>query len=144
VVAAALAGASSVPTWRRVVAVDTTVGGESFTAGEHLVLRLSGGMLGAAADDSLAFGFGIHRCLGAGLAELEAGVILHECAKALPEVALPDVSLANPGRAAVPDWGHLLSFQAPRTVRVRKVPVRAATGRSAHGVADSQRAEVPA
>ncbi|QCU76923.1 cytochrome P450 [Citricoccus sp. SGAir0253] len=111
VVGSVLAQASSVPTWRRVVAVDTAIGGEAFAAGEHLVLRLSGGGLGSGADTSLAFGFGLHRCLGAGLAEMEAAVILHECARALPGLAGVDR----------PDWGHLLSFQAPRTVRVRAV-----------------------
>ncbi|MGO1884949.1 MAG: cytochrome P450 [Citricoccus sp.] len=109
VVTSVLAQASSVPTWRRVVVADTRVGDEDFTAGEHLVLRLSGGELGEAGDASLAFGFGLHRCLGAGLAELEATVILHECAKALPLIEL----------LSVPDWGHLLSFQAPHALPVR-------------------------
>lgn len=109
VVTAVLAQASSVPTWRRVVAADSRVGDESFAAGEHLVLRLSGGEQGEAGDVSLAFGFGLHRCLGAGLAEMEAAVILHECAMALP-------SLMPTG---TPAWGHLLSFQAPPTVPVR-------------------------
>ncbi|TLP71181.1 cytochrome P450 [Nesterenkonia sphaerica] len=112
VVASVLARASSVPTWRRVVAADTRVGDEAFTAGEHLVLQLSGGQLGETEDASLAFGFGLHRCLGAGLAELEAAVILHECARAMPDL--------DP--VGVPQWGHLLSFQAPRTVPVRVRP----------------------
>jgi cytochrome P450 len=117
VVRRALARASSVPTWRRLVVKDTQVGPERFAAGEHLVLRLSGGALGEAGDPSLAFGFGVHRCLGAGLAELEAALILEEAARALPGLML----------AAEPEWEHLLSFQAPRTVPVRSAAVGADT-----------------
>jgi cytochrome P450 len=117
VVRRALARASSVPTWRRLVVKDTQVGPERFAAGEHLVLRLSGGALGEAGDPSLAFGFGVHRCLGAGLAELEAALVLEEAARALPGLML----------AAEPEWEHLLSFQAPRTVPVRSAAVGADT-----------------
>ncbi|MFI8412749.1 cytochrome P450 [Paeniglutamicibacter gangotriensis] len=102
-----LAQASSVPTWRRSVAADTELDGEHFAQGEQLVLKLSGGVLGEENDDSLAFGFGIHRCLGAGLARMETEVVLNAAARALP-------GLEPAG--AEPDWMHLLSFQAPRTV----------------------------
>ncbi|MFL4480407.1 cytochrome P450 [Paeniglutamicibacter sp. ORCA_105] len=103
----ALAQASSVPTWRRRVAADIELDGQRFAAGEQLVLRLSGGVLGEANDDSLAFGFGIHRCLGAGLARMETEVVLAAAARALPD-------LRPAGEE--PNWMHLLSFQAPRTV----------------------------
>ncbi|WP_411731446.1 cytochrome P450 [Paeniglutamicibacter sp.] len=102
-----LAQASSVPTWRREVAADTELDGEHFAKGEQLVLMLSGGVLGEEDDDSLAFGFGIHRCLGAGLARMETEVVLSAAARALP-------GLEPAGEE--PDWMHLLSFQAPRTV----------------------------
>jgi cytochrome P450 len=102
-----LAQASSVPTWRREVAADIELDGEHFAKGEQLVLMLSGGVLGEEGDDSLAFGFGIHRCLGAGLARMETEVVLGAAAGALP-------GLEPAG--AKPDWLHLLSFQAPRTV----------------------------
>ncbi|MFL4475403.1 cytochrome P450 [Paeniglutamicibacter sp. MACA_103] len=102
-----LAQASSVPTWRRRVAADVELDGEQFAAGEQLVLKLSGGVLGEEGDDSLAFGFGIHRCLGAGLARMETEVVLASAARALP-------GLKPAG--AEPDWMHLLSFQAPQTV----------------------------
>lgn len=102
-----LATASSVPTWRRRVAADIELDGEHFAAGEQLVLKLSGGVLGRDGDDSLAFGFGIHRCLGAGLARMETEVVLRTAAGALP-------GLEPAG--AEPDWMHLLSFQAPSTV----------------------------
>ncbi|MDQ0094357.1 cytochrome P450 [Paeniglutamicibacter psychrophenolicus] len=107
-VAQSLARASSVPTWRRVVRADIELDGERFAAGEQLVLRLSGGaLMEGGDDDSLAFGFGIHRCLGAGLARMETEVVLHAAARALP-------GLEPAG--GEPDWMHLLSFQSPRTV----------------------------
>ncbi|MBV1778016.1 cytochrome P450 [Paeniglutamicibacter sp. ABSL32-1] len=102
-----LAQASSVPTWRREVAADIELDGEHFAKGEQLVLKLSGGVLGEEEDDSLAFGFGIHRCLGAGLARMETEVVLAAAARTLP-------GLEPAGEE--PDWMHLLSFQAPRTV----------------------------
>ena len=95
-----LAMASSVPTWRREVVADATVGREAYAAGEELVLHLSG--LGLAGDHSLAFGHGVHRCLGAGLAEREAQLVLHETARALPCVQPAQNHL---------QWSHLLSFQ---------------------------------
>ena len=57
----------------------------------------------------LAFGSGIHRCLGAKLAELETVVVVQETT-----AALKGVRLGNPN----PEWLRLLSFQAPRTVSV--------------------------
>lgn len=110
VVREALARASSVPTWRRITAVDAEVGGESFRAGDELVLRLSGGMPGSPDDDSLAFGYGIHRCLGAGIARLETELVLSATARALPGIELLDRE---------PRWNHLLSFQTPADVKTR-------------------------
>ncbi|MGO2051583.1 cytochrome [Glutamicibacter sp. BW80] len=110
VVREVLAVASSVPTWRRIAAVDARVGEHEFAAGEELVLRLSGGILGASGDDSLAFGHGIHRCLGAGLARMEAELVLAETAR-----CLPDLEAAG----AAPRFAHLLSFQAPVAVPTR-------------------------
>ncbi|WP_181149815.1 cytochrome P450 [Arthrobacter sp. MYb227] len=110
VVKQVLATASSVPTWRRITATDVVVNGEPFGSGEELVLRLSGGIQGSAFDDSLAFGFGIHRCLGAGLARMETELVLKATARALPGIELVDRD---------PRWNHLLSFQAPHEVRTR-------------------------
>lgn len=100
---------SSVPTWRRVAVRDTTIGGRAVAAGTAVLVELCRHEPGVS-DDSLAFGFGVHRCLGARLAPLEAAVVLAETAAGLPE-AVP----AGPA----PDWLRLLSFQAPRTVLVR-------------------------
>jgi cytochrome P450 len=119
-----LATESSVPTWRRVAAHETILGGDRIPAGTEILLELSGNRITAAADQAspspqeqagrgpstgLVFGSGIHRCLGAKLAELEAAVIVQEAAAALPGIQLRDHE---------PEWIRLLSFQAPRTVSV--------------------------
>lgn len=121
-----LATESSVPTWRRVAAHDTELDGEPILAGEEILVELTGnhgfpwtGAEASAGEEGadrqgptpygLAFGSGIHRCLGAKLAELEAAVVVHETA-----VALRDIRLREPN----PEWLRLLSFQAPRTVTV--------------------------
>ncbi|HYH77482.1 MAG TPA: cytochrome P450 [Arthrobacter sp.] len=122
-----LAAESSVPTWRRVAAHDTNLGVGVIPAGTEILLELSGnqitsqaasgsqpppsqqGRQGQSTGYGLVFGSGIHRCLGAKLAELEAGIVVQEAAAALPEVHLRDHQ---------PDWIRLLSFQAPRTVTI--------------------------
>jgi cytochrome P450 len=58
----------------------------------------------------LAFGYGRHFCLGAGLARLEAEVVLRETARRFPDSRL--VSTDPP-----PMLG-LLSFRAPSSVEV--------------------------
>ena len=122
-----LATESSVPTWRRVAAHETKLGEGLIPAGTEILLELSGNRITAPAGTGgfslpsqaarpgqitgpgLVFGSGIHRCLGAKLAELEAAIVVQEAALALPEVQLQDCQ---------PDWIRLLSFQAPRTVTV--------------------------
>ncbi|WP_415853218.1 cytochrome P450 [Sinomonas sp. G460-2] len=115
-----LATESSVPTWRRVAARETELGGETIPAGAEILLELTGNHRLAASgrptDYGLAFGSGIHRCLGAKLAELEAAVVVHETAAALPRVRLADPA---------PEWIRLLSFQAPRMVTVERVNLEA-------------------
>jgi cytochrome P450 len=123
-----LATESSVPTWRRLAAHDTSLGGNRIPAGTEILLELSGNQITARADPGspslkaqagrgpstgLIFGSGIHRCLGAKLAELEAAVVVQEAAAALPGIQLLDQE---------PDWIRLLSFQAPRTVSVTNGP----------------------
>ncbi|MEW9873139.1 cytochrome P450 [Arthrobacter sp. HS15c] len=118
-----LATESSVPTWRRVAAHETKLGDGLIPAGTEILLELSGNRITAPAPamaaqaarpgqtrgPGLVFGSGIHRCLGAKLAELEAAIVVQEAALALPEVLLQNYR---------PDWIRLLSFQAPRTVTV--------------------------
>jgi cytochrome P450 len=127
---------SSVPTWRRVAAHDTDLGGAPIPAGAEILLELSGNRItapagpgslphsdqgqpvqapgtGHSAGYGIVFGSGIHRCLGAKLAELEAAVTIQEAAAALPGIQLRDHE---------PEWIRLLSFQAPRTVTVGPRP----------------------
>jgi len=104
VVEEVLREASSVPTWRRVTARPAVVGEVELPAGAPVLLGLTGH--GGPAD--LAFGIGIHRCLGAGLARLEARVAL-ECAAGL----LGAVRLVEE-----PPMIELLSFRAPRRLQV--------------------------
>ncbi len=121
-----LATESSVPTWRRVAAHDTNLSGGLIPAGTEILLELSGNIVtspgglerpcppshagrGQPAGNGLVFGSGIHRCLGAKLAELEAAIVVQEAATALPEVQL---------QGNQPDWIRLLSFQAPRTLAI--------------------------
>ena len=127
---------SSVPTWRRVAAHDTDLGGAPIPAGAEILLELSGNHITAPAGPGslphsdqgqpvqapgtghstgygIVFGSGIHRCLGAKLAELEAAVTIQEAAAALPGIQLRDHE---------PEWIRLLSFQAPRTVTVGPRP----------------------
>lgn len=110
---------SSVPTWRRVAARDTQLGDAPIPAGAEILLELSGNPMtspdrnGQSTAYGLVFGSGIHRCLGAKLAELEAAVTVQETAAALPGIRLRDLT---------PEWIRLLSFQAPRTVTVTDRP----------------------
>lgn len=109
-----LATESSVPTWRRVAAQDTTLNGEHVPAGAEILLELTGNHGSSEQGPTaygLAFGSGIHRCLGAKLAELEAAVVVQETAAALQGIRLADPE---------PEWLRLLSFQAPRTVTIRR------------------------
>ncbi|KRE81182.1 cytochrome [Arthrobacter sp. Soil762] len=126
-----LATESSVPTWRRVAAHDTNLDGARIPAGTEILLELSGNHItspaalasqsipsetahrGQSTGHGLVFGSGIHRCLGAKLAELEAAIVVQESATALTDVHLQDHQ---------PDWIQLLSFQAPRTVTVANSP----------------------
>lgn len=89
-------------TWRRVAARDTTIGDVPVPAGTSVVLwlaqagrdpavtahphRFVPGQPGSRRH--LAFGAGAHRCLGAGLARMEAAVVVAETAPLLRRVAL--------------------------------------------------------
>lgn len=104
-----LASESSVHTWRREVAHSTQLNGADLPAGAEILLELSGNHPPDPSSTaySLAFGHGLHRCLGAKLAEMEAITVLEQTARVFPSLALvgPD-----------PMWLRLLSFQTPLTV----------------------------
>jgi cytochrome P450 len=99
--------ASSVPTWRRVTAGPAVVGDVELPGGAPVLLGLSGH--GGPAD--LAFGVGVHRCLGAGLARMEARVALGCAAGLLSAVRLVEE----------PPMIDLLSFRAPKRLMVTSV-----------------------
>ncbi|MEV0152480.1 cytochrome P450 [Micromonospora sp. NPDC050686] len=89
-------------TWRRVAAVDTTLGGTAVPAGSSVVLWLARAgrdpaVVPAPAEfrpgqrgsrRHLAFGAGAHRCVGAQLARLEAAVVVAEAAPLLDGVTV--------------------------------------------------------
>lgn len=104
----ALSDDSSVPTWRRNTLRPARIGNVLIPAGSQILLRLSG--VGDSAD--LAFGIGIHRCLGARLARMEAQVALAVAAEVLPPLELIE---------SKPPMIDLLSFRAPARVLVRAV-----------------------
>jgi cytochrome P450 len=113
-----------VSTWRRIAAEPVTLSGVEIPAGAPLLLMLAGS--GSDPDvfpgperfcparpnarKHLAFGFGRHFCLGAGLARLEAEVVLRETARRFPRLRL-----ASTGP---PPMLGLLSFRAPLSVEV--------------------------
>jgi len=97
-----------VVTWRRLTAREVVLSGVRVPAGAELVLLLSG-----KENDPkhLAFGYGRHFCLGAGLARLEAAVVLRTVAEHEPSLRLAGDE---------PEWLQLLSFRAPRSVTVAR------------------------
>ena len=96
---------SAVPTWRRVTTRPTQLGGVDLPARANVLLQLTG----IGGDPSLAFGIGVHRCLGVRLALMEATVAVEEVVAELPPVRAVEVT---------PPMLDLVSFQAPRRVLV--------------------------
>src|SRR5262249_37516171 len=81
-----------------------------FEDGEHVDLRREN------AHNHLAFGHGIHFCLGAPLARLEAQVVLEELIRRVPDMRLvpgqsfsyhPNTTFRGPQRVLV-EWGDAL------------------------------------
>ncbi|KJK51495.1 hypothetical protein UK23_06525 [Lentzea aerocolonigenes] len=97
-----------VVTWRRLTAREVVLSGTRIPQGAELVLLLSGK---ESDPKHLAFGYGRHFCLGAGLARLEAAVTLQTVAAHEPSLHLLDDT---------PEWLNLLSFRAPKSVAVSR------------------------
>ncbi|WP_091446191.1 cytochrome P450 [Micromonospora yangpuensis] len=111
-------------TWRRVAAVDTTLGATAVPAGTSIVLWLARAGRDATVVDRpdefvpgqrgsrrhLAFGAGAHRCVGAQLARLEATVVVDELAP-----LLPGLTVLRP-----PWYPDNLTFRIPDTLLVCK------------------------
>jgi len=117
--------APSIVAWRRKALRDTEVAGQPLPAGSELLLVMGSGnrddsqfnapegfdIERANARTHTSFGYGIHFCLGAPLARLQAKVVLEELTRALPQLALvPDQTFGF-----VPNT----SFRAPLSLHVR-------------------------
>jgi cytochrome P450 len=114
----------SVIGWRRKPRVDCVVGGVAIPAGAN-ILMLTGS---ANRDDShfpdgarfdperanarthLAFGYGIHFCLGFQLAKMETAIILRQVAERFPDLRFA------PGFR--PEFARNISFRVPKSVMV--------------------------
>ncbi|MGH8890435.1 MAG: cytochrome P450 [Acidothermaceae bacterium] len=126
VVAEGLRTDTSVVTWRRVTTREVELGGVVIPAGESVVLRLAAagrdpaivaephafvpGQQGSRRH--LSFGAGLHRCLGAYLATMEAEVVVEESARLLARCQV----VAAPGHA------ENLSFRMPDALVVARFP----------------------
>nr|WP_092375414.1 cytochrome P450 [Micromonospora phaseoli] len=111
-------------TWRRVAAVDTTLGGIAVPAGTSVVLWLARAGRDPAVVQSpdelrpgqrgsrrhLAFGAGVHRCVGDQLARMEAATLVTAAAP-----LLSGVRVVRP-----PHYPDNLTFRMPDTFVVRR------------------------
>jgi cytochrome P450 len=116
---------TSVISWRRRARRATEIGGVAIPAGAQLLLLLGSANHDEAVFDDperfdiarenagqhLAFGHGIHHCLGAALARLEARVVLEELTARLPRLRLADDRPIE----VLPNT----TFRGPRELRVR-------------------------
>ena len=118
----------SVAVWRRVTTRPVTLGGVDLPAGSRLFLWLAAAgrdeeafadpaafdMRRTDADHHLAFGKGLHYCLGANLGKLEAQIAIAELARRYPALRLvPDQSLT---------FHPNISFRGPQVLLVRTHP----------------------
>jgi cytochrome P450 len=117
---------TSVPVWRRVATRDTVVGGVAIPAGAKMYLWLAAAgrdrqrwnepdvfdITRADAHRHLAFGKGIHFCLGASLSKLEVRVAVEELAARFPSLAL----VADQRLTYHPN----ISFRGPQQLWVRR------------------------
>ncbi|MGE3268880.1 MAG: cytochrome P450 [Chloroflexota bacterium] len=90
-------------TMARLIVEDTEIGGCTFQAGQMVMLPFSAAnrdpevfpepdrvVLDRAENRHMAFGVGIHRCLGSNLARMELRVALEEWLKRIPKFSLAD------------------------------------------------------
>lgn len=114
----------SLTAWRRVATRDAQIGGVPVPAGARILLVMGSANRDGAhfpdpdtldirrenAREHLAFGFGIHYCLGNRLAKLEARIVVEEVARRVPSLHLaPD---------APPQFPRSLTVHAPSAVEV--------------------------
>ena len=114
----------SVCTWRRYVAKETVINGVTIPQGANLLLMLNSANRDASifpqpdtidvhrdnVKDHLAFGYGIHYCVGAPLARLEMIILFEELTRRIPTLRLvPDQSLT---------YTRNISFRSPLVLHV--------------------------
>lgn len=116
--------ASPVVNWRRLALEDVEIGGISIPEGSKILVSLGSANHDAAhfddpesydlsrpnAREHIAFGYGIHFCIGAPLARLEMRVMIEELVAAFPDMALvPDQKI---------DWLRTIAFRGPHALWV--------------------------
>jgi hypothetical protein len=115
----------SVPVWRRVTTRSVRLAGQNLPAGARLFLWLAAAGRDASAfpvpdefdlhrrdaDRHLAFGQGLHYCLGANLGRLEAQIAVTELARRYPQLSVV------PGQRLT--FHPNISFRGPQSLRVR-------------------------
>jgi len=119
----------------RTVTTDTTLGGKDLRAGDKLVLLYPSANRDEAVFDDpfrfdvtrwpnehLAFGFGVHFCLGANLARMELRVMFEELCRRLPDLEL--VEATEPARRV----SNFISGYEHMPVRFTPRPPEGSTG----------------
>ncbi len=114
----------SINAWRRKALRDTEIGGVAIPEGANILLVMASAnrddshfadadtfdITRANAREHLAFGFGIHYCLGNMLAKLQAKITLEEVSRMVPDLRLvPDADIR---------FAENLSFRVPLSVPV--------------------------
>ncbi len=114
----------SVCAWRRFAAAEAVVGGVTIPAGSNLLLMLNSANRDGAifpepdaidigrgnVKEHLAFGYGIHYCVGAPLARLEMRILIEELVQAMPSLRLAPT---QPRR-----YTRNISFRGPLALEV--------------------------
>jgi hypothetical protein len=114
----------SIVTWRRRAKEDIEISGVSFKTGDNILLVMGSGNRDEAiftegdsfnierpnAAQHLSMGAGIHFCLGAPLAKLEAKVVLEELTQRMPNLKLKPHQLF--------EFAYNTSFRAPVALKV--------------------------
>lgn len=114
----------SVCAWRRFVTQETTIEGQKIPAGANLLLMLNSAnrdeslfagpnqidLTRANSKEHLAFGYGIHYCVGAPLARLEMNILLEEMTRRMPSLHL----IANQQLDYIPN----ISFRGPLKLKL--------------------------